>query len=52
MDKALKDTLGFLIAGLGLLIFGIWARQLATGAFGTVLLLIGLYNLWNRRHQG
>lgn len=51
MDKGLKDTLGFLIAGLGLLIFGIWARQLASGAFGTVLLLIALYNLWNYRQK-
>ncbi|GAB6092810.1 hypothetical protein [Furfurilactobacillus curtus] len=46
MKQELRDALGFLGAGLILLGFGLWAKQLATSAFGTVLALIGCYNLF------
>lgn len=51
MRQELRNALGFLGAGLVLLGFGLWARQLATGAFGTVLALIGCYDLFQYFRQ-
>ncbi|WP_161001805.1 hypothetical protein [Furfurilactobacillus milii] len=51
MSKTLRDALSFLAGGIFLLAFGIWDKQLASGAFGFMLLLIGLYNLYNYWHD-
>ncbi|MCF6161537.1 MAG: hypothetical protein LKG79_09685 [Furfurilactobacillus sp.] len=51
MSKTLRDALSFLAGGIFLLAFGIWDKQLASGAFGFVLLLIGLYNLYSYWHE-
>ncbi|GKT03649.1 hypothetical protein ACRYI5_06585 [Furfurilactobacillus sp. WILCCON 0119] len=51
MNKQLRDALSFAVAGLFLLAFGLWAKQLPSGAFGAVLLAVGLYNLYNYWHD-